>query len=189
MSKREDIYNAALELFVEKGREATTIREITDRAGTARGTLYRYFDGKSDLARRLYERCARQMKKILFASSKAASGPSGRLGGLVRGVFDFYEAKPASCAYLLSVRKTQVIGNHDQNGHSPPIGLFVDVLEEGMRRGDFRKAPSPLVAEWFLALIGDTILRLKSGSVPLGKEEAVDRTVDAARRLLEPDPG
>jgi AcrR family transcriptional regulator len=188
MTKRDDICDAALELFAEKGIEATTTREIAERAGAAEGTLYRHFDGKADLAQWLYRRCAGQLESTLTEAADARSGPDERLDALIRGVFDFYSTKPASCTYLLSTQDSGVVGSGDAEGLSPPVRLFADVLDEGMRQGVFREATASLVAGWILALVQRTVLGLKAGSVPLQEQTAIDRTVDAARRLLMPDP-
>lgn len=51
---RQTILEAALELMKEKGYRGTTIREICTRAGTAVGSFYSYFDGKTDILRALY---------------------------------------------------------------------------------------------------------------------------------------
>lgn len=189
MSKRDDICDAALELFAEKGIEATTTREIAEQADAAEGTLYRHFDGKADLAQWLYRRCAGQLEETLTEAGKVTSTPPERLEALIRGVFDFYESKPASCTYLLSTRDSGMVGNEDRNGLPPPVRFFAEVLDDGMRQGVFREATSSLVASWILAMVQRTVLVLKSGSVPLSEETAIDRTVDAARRLLKPDLG
>lgn len=189
MSKRDDICDAALELFAEKGIEATTTREIAEQAGAAEGTLYRHFDGKIDLAQWLYRRCSGQLEETLSESAEVASDPFERLEALIRGVFDFYATRPASCTYLLSTRESGVVGSEERDGVPPPIRLFADVLEDGMRQEVFREATASLVAGWILAMVQRTVLVLKTGSAPLGKEAVIDRTVDAARRLLEPDPG
>lgn len=189
MSKRDDICDAALELFAEKGIEATTTHEIAERAGAAEGTLYRHFDGKADLAQWLYRRCAGQLEATLMEAADTRSGPDERLDALIRGVFDFYATKPASCTYLLSTEDSGVVGNEGQDGLSPPVRLFAEVLDEGMRQGIFREATASLIASWILALVQRTVLRLKSGSVPFQAQTAIDRTVDAARRLLMPDAG
>jgi AcrR family transcriptional regulator len=47
---KERILEAALELFREKGLEATTTKEVSKRAGIAEGTLFNYFKTKEDLA-------------------------------------------------------------------------------------------------------------------------------------------
>ena len=49
MSKPERILKAALEVIAEKGPHETTIDEIAQRAGVAKGTVYLYFKNKDSL--------------------------------------------------------------------------------------------------------------------------------------------
>ncbi len=53
LSKRNALMKAAFELFTEKGREHTSVSEISQRAGVAKGTFYLYFADKEDIVRRL----------------------------------------------------------------------------------------------------------------------------------------
>jgi len=48
-TRRQEILQAAAELFAEKGYQRTSVREIADSAGIAPGTIYLYFDSKGDL--------------------------------------------------------------------------------------------------------------------------------------------
>lgn len=48
MGKRENIVQAALELFVEKGFHGTPIIAIVKRAGVGTGTIYLYFSSKDE---------------------------------------------------------------------------------------------------------------------------------------------
>lgn len=45
---RQHIYNVASNLFLEKGYEATTLKDIAEAADVSTGTLYRYFPSKGD---------------------------------------------------------------------------------------------------------------------------------------------
>jgi AcrR family transcriptional regulator len=47
---KEQILNAALELFRKHGLDGTTTKQISRRAGIAEGTLFNYFKTKEDLA-------------------------------------------------------------------------------------------------------------------------------------------
>ena len=46
---RDAIWTAAIDLFAEKGFEATTVDDIVAAAGTSRRTFFRYFESKRDL--------------------------------------------------------------------------------------------------------------------------------------------
>ncbi|MGW7082781.1 TetR/AcrR family transcriptional regulator [Streptomyces sp. NPDC054871] len=46
---RERLYSAAVELFVQKGYDHTSIDEIAERADVARGTFFNYFQRKEDI--------------------------------------------------------------------------------------------------------------------------------------------
>src|SRR5919201_4649391 len=46
---RDAIARAALELFVERGYDATTLAEIAERAGVATRTIFAYFPSKEDI--------------------------------------------------------------------------------------------------------------------------------------------
>lgn len=48
-SSRETLAEAACELFLEKGFEATSIVDITNRAGVSRSSFFNYFASKSDI--------------------------------------------------------------------------------------------------------------------------------------------
>lgn len=47
---REQIEAVALELFAERGFEATTVDDIATAVGVGRRTLFRYFESKNDIA-------------------------------------------------------------------------------------------------------------------------------------------
>ena len=59
-TRRNQICDAALSLFLEKGFDATTIRDICARSGVNQASIYDYIANKNDILRRL-------LNKLWFA--------------------------------------------------------------------------------------------------------------------------
>ncbi|MDE5916914.1 MAG: TetR/AcrR family transcriptional regulator, partial [Oscillospiraceae bacterium] len=51
--KRESLLKTAFSIFTDKGVSKTSISEIVEKAGVAKGTFYLYFKDKYDLKNKL----------------------------------------------------------------------------------------------------------------------------------------
>ena len=51
--KEDELYNTDFELFTTKGTNKTTISDIVEKAGVAKGTFYLYFKDKYDIRNKL----------------------------------------------------------------------------------------------------------------------------------------
>jgi len=63
--RKQQIMRAALRLFAEQGYHATSVSDIIEEIGVARGTFYRYFRDKHDLFDQLLENNFRYVKRVL----------------------------------------------------------------------------------------------------------------------------
>lgn len=59
--KKEALFNTAFELFTTKGLNQTTISDIVERAGVAKGTFYLYFKDKYDIRNKLISHKTREL--------------------------------------------------------------------------------------------------------------------------------
>ncbi len=71
--KSDNLLNTAFELFTSKGISKTSIADIVNKAGVAKGTFYLYFKDKYDLRNKLISHKSSQ----LFESASAALAKSG----------------------------------------------------------------------------------------------------------------
>lgn len=62
--RKQEILQAAILVYAEKGYAATEIGEIAERAGLARGLVYHYFNNKQTLFRELYESMMDRTQRI-----------------------------------------------------------------------------------------------------------------------------
>jgi AcrR family transcriptional regulator len=74
---RQKLYEAAVTLIAEQGFSATTVDEIAERAGVAKGTVYYNFASKNEL----FEELLRHGVGLLTHSLRAADASTAARGG------------------------------------------------------------------------------------------------------------
>ena len=81
---RRKIYEAAMELFREKGFEQTTMRDIAAQAGVALGGAYYYFSSKDAIVLAFYA----EMQQAINQPVLEALAGRKKLGERIRSVLD-----------------------------------------------------------------------------------------------------
>ncbi len=77
-SSRETLAEAACELFLEQGFEATSIADITSRAGVSRSSFFNYFGSKSDILWASLDERIAALEKRLAAGEGPDAAPAVR---------------------------------------------------------------------------------------------------------------
>jgi AcrR family transcriptional regulator len=72
---RELLISIARELFTEHGYAATSIDEIIQRAGVAKGALYHHFSGKDELFRSVYDAVQSEVVTSVMAAALTVQEP------------------------------------------------------------------------------------------------------------------
>jgi TetR/AcrR family transcriptional regulator, transcriptional repressor for nem operon len=88
--RRNDLLDAAQSLVVEKGVSATTLDDVTRRAGVAKGTFYLYFRSKDDLVAALQQRFSDRMAERVEAAARNADTWAAKLDACVLACFEDY---------------------------------------------------------------------------------------------------
>ena len=107
-SSRETLAEAACELFLEQGYDATSVADITQRAGVSRSSFFNYFTSKSDVLWSGVDERIGEAIRSLKALERAASGDAVR-GILLLVVRDF-EPDPLA----LALRNAAAMGLQDE---------------------------------------------------------------------------
>ena len=85
-SSRAAILGAALDLFQERGYDATTMRTIADRAGVSLGSSYHYFPSKEHLVLEFYRHTHELHAAAIAPLLSREKDLAGRLRGTIRAV-------------------------------------------------------------------------------------------------------
>ena len=72
---REHLVAVARQRFTEQGYAATSIEDIVQRAGVAKGALYHHFSGKDALFRAVYEALLADVVSAVMAAASAEREP------------------------------------------------------------------------------------------------------------------
>lgn len=81
---RDDILEAAAQLFEEQGYERATLDDIAKAVGIKKGSLYYHIRSKEDLLFALHQRLANELISNTRQALKAAESPEQRLRAIIR---------------------------------------------------------------------------------------------------------
>ena len=107
-SSRETLAEAACELFLERGYDATSVADITQRAGVSRSSFFNYFASKSDVLWSGVDERIGPAIASLERLDRAATGDEVR-DILLRVVHDF-----APDPLALALRNARAMGLEDE---------------------------------------------------------------------------
>ena len=158
--RKNEILDAAEELFATKGYEQTSTGDILDRVGIARGTLYYHFKSKEDILDALIER----MNNTLIAGAKKEAQDQSLpvVERIVRTILSLnMDSGDATIGHevLQQVHKPQNALMHQKMQQSLLDGVvpvLADLVEEGNARGIFH-AEYPLETTEMLVLYSVTV--------------------------------
>jgi len=150
--KREDIILAALEVFAEKGFQRTSIKDIAERAGIGKGTVYEYFKDKDEIIRNSFYYFQKFFEFDIQNTILSSKNGIEKLSDLIKSitkilrsdnekyidlVFDFWAEGIKGHSKKLMLNEMNMYYKSYRN-------LFEDVLNEGIEDGSFRRDMDPV---------------------------------------------
>lgn len=159
-----EILAAALEQFVERGYAATRLEDVARRAGVTKGTMYRYFAGKTELFRDVVRSSVVPQIEAFERVIAESQGDSRELlVCFANGWMDkIYRSPVAGLAKLVmaeSANFPELARFYQDEVIERAVRAVKRVLERGVERGEFRpmdvdaaafvlRAPFILAAIW-----------------------------------------
>lgn len=136
---RTRLLQAALTAFGEKGVEATTIEDVTERADLGKGTFYRHFTSKEDIVVTLIAESVQRLVQDIRKSVVAGQGLPEVLAGLLQAHTTFFMHHREEFLLLFQGRLLLKLEREDPAGLEQP---FLDYLREvGARVTPFMQPP------------------------------------------------
>lgn len=100
-SKKQSIYETAAKLFGEKGFEGTSLDEVAEKAGVAKGTIFYHFQSKEELFSALIKEGIEVLSQDIARINSKNVGIDKKLNLLIECHFDFFKKHRDMCLMLL----------------------------------------------------------------------------------------
>ncbi len=128
-NRREDVLNAAIEVFAQKGSNLATIADVAKRARVALGTVYLYFNSKDDLLQKcMSEVIVSEITQIIELTSSIMD-PMERLYAFFTHHIELVESKPFIARFISVELRQSELFNRRNPGYNP-IQLYLDFVIE-----------------------------------------------------------
>ncbi|MEV5848552.1 TetR/AcrR family transcriptional regulator [Streptomyces sp. NPDC051985] len=154
--RRAEVLEAATQIFYEKGYEASALRDIADRVGMLKGSLYYYFQSKEDLLFQVISAVHREGLAVIRERAALPGDPLQRLENVIAGHVEHTCRNLVATAVFLhelsalpTERRQEILGTE----HAYQ-GVFRGLIDQAQGEGLARADLDPRLAA--LSVLGST---------------------------------
>jgi AcrR family transcriptional regulator len=145
-----EIMSAARDVFARKGFNETTMDDIAEAAGLAKGTLYLYFKSKRDLYMAALKEGIAELNAQTIEAVEAAQGAQEKIRALVSTRIAYAEENREFCKIFYSEMGNLVHPVHTvaefKKMHMQQVEFVAGVLEAAAAHGEIRRGNTRLLA-------------------------------------------
>ena len=155
-ARPQELLAAAIELFVERGFAATRLEDVARRAGVSKGTLYLYYANKEDL----FNAVVRQTILPMIGDAEASVAEfDGHSAELLRHIILSWwrrigSTKASGISKLILAEADnfpELARFYQEEVMTRRMRMISNMLERGIRRGEFREIDVPQTAQVLIA--------------------------------------
>lgn len=184
--RRQEILEAALALFDERGFDATTVQSIASAAGVAAGTVYLYFPSKEHVLQALHARfhagmqaqieetAAEALRRMDSPNKVYGWGIDAMVDGVVGYVLEHQQETAVICRFLPRMNDELVREGRE-------MGEFVaGVIKAGVDAGSLHVSDPEMTGQLLTAALRDAMLQ----SILTGHPDDLPRIGAQAKELF-----
>jgi len=181
--RRKELIDAASKVFMEKGYVATTVSDITRKAGTSHGTFYVYFDGIEDIFDAVAQHYVAQEYETAAEILEATDKPAvERLMGilLVGSEYEMSEwwIQEINKPHLLHLR-----ARFSQKTKEKLIPMLTSIIKDAIEEGSIDVPFPEATAAYLICAVSAQMEDLK-GTESLSSEDWKQAYQDLVRRVF-----
>ena len=187
--KKEDaLYNTAFELFTTKGTNKTTISDIVEKAGVAKGTFYLYFKDKYDIRNQIVQEISSELFDNAMKELKKHNEITHFADSLIFIIDHVINALVANPTILTLMNKDLSLGVYSQEltkilKETDHLSLY-ELFKEGVERENLNIKNIDITFFTIVELVGSTCFSCIVNKIPCSIEEYKPYLYDLIRTLL-----
>jgi AcrR family transcriptional regulator len=182
--RRHEIFHQVVNVFLKKGFQETSMREIAEAARLGKSTLYDYFKTKDEILVYFFED---QLNDLTAAAQQIAvqnKSADQRLREVTQMHMEFLQANKS--LFLKMSMEAQRLKPQSQKKIQEKRHAYQDLLraliDEGIREGAFRKVDSLLAARILVTSLAPVVFTSRPTGTP---QDMVKETLDIFFRGIE----
>jgi AcrR family transcriptional regulator len=160
--RKNQIINAAEDVFTQKGFNEARMDDIAEETGLSKGTLYLYFKSKDDLIiailDRMFQREFKQFESLNSTEVSATDAIWKITDLLTKDILSFQRLIPIVYQFLALAFRNKYVQKALKKYINLYIDMLVPIIQHGIDSGEFRKVDVREVAIAMGAMIEGTLL-------------------------------
>lgn len=155
---RVRILACALQRVAEGGFASLTMQALGESVGIATGSLYRHFRNKGELAAEVFSLASQREVEALASVLRAPGRPAQRLAdGIRQFAGRAWHSRQLAFALIAEPVEPEVDAQR-LRFREAYAALFVELLDAGIRSGDFQPGPAALTAACLVGAIAEALV-------------------------------
>lgn len=182
-ARKDNLIDAALRVFAEKGYSDTTMTDIARKAGVFTPVLYEYFKTKEDLLFAIPEKFMEEPIRIMEYVAPYLRGAEAKIRGIVQGYLTVYDENPLYASLvMLELKTNRKFLKAKAYGMVRKVARgLLEVIEEGIKDGTFKKDTDAFLVR---SMLLGTIEHLCIRKLLLGEPKNLPQYTDAIVNII-----
>ncbi len=182
--RRREIFHAAVKVFLKKGFQETSMREIAEAAGIGKSTLYDYFKTKDEILVFVFEEELNDLTSHAQRIALQNISADERIKQVMEMHLEFLvENKNLFMRLTFEAQRLKLESQKRiQNGRYAYQDLLRGLIEEGIRESTFRKVDPLLVARLLVHTMAPVVFASRPTGTP---QKMMKETLDIFFKGIE----
>ena len=167
-SKKNEIMQAAMQVFARKGVVKTKMIDIAEEAAIGKGTIYEYYRSKDDIFADVFHFFFLNMERSMQEGIKTISDPVKKLKYIIDfSILNLFQSDQKFMRIMMDFwaegirnKDEKILQIMDLNEiYLSYRSLFSDILQDGINKGIFRKIDTHSVASILIGALDGIMLQ------------------------------